>query len=307
MPHALAPVARFVGHLCRLGLAFIFLSAGGLKALDPNGFAHEVAQYGLLQGGLATAFAYVMIPVEVALGVALLLNFRTVRSLSAAIVLLLMFVGAIGFAIVTDRPVEDCGCFGRYTPRTLQQSLVEDLGFLAAGLFGLSVLRGARTEREVPRTGRWKGPVVAAVALLSGVFTVASPRLPLDDVATILRPGVSWDGLGIALAEADLGEGRWLVALLALDQAPSAAAVEELNAMAGDAPYRIVGLYAEDDAVYNEFFWTKGPAFPLYHIAPSDMKQLQRRLPRFAAVSGGEVRETWTGVPTEEQVERALR
>jgi len=307
MRGTLRPVLRGAGHLCRLGLAAVFLIAGCIKALDPEGFAREISQYGIFEGGLARAFAYVMIPVEVALGVALLLNFRPVRSLSAAILLLLMFIGAIGFAIVMERPVEECGCFGRYTPRTPQQTLAEDVGFLAMGVFGLATLGGGRGAARAGGTGKWKGAVVASVALLSGAFTVASPRLPIDDIATMLRPGLGWSDLGIPLAEADLAQGRWLVALLALDEESSAVAVERLNAIADGAPYPIVGLYDDDDAIYNEFFWTRGPAFPLYHIAPSDMRQLNRTLPRFAALSEGKVMATWSTVPSEEQVEQALR
>lgn len=304
MPPVVTPagrVLRIVGHLCRLALAWVFLFAGAIKALDPDGFAAEVGQYGIVTGTLASGLAYILIPVEVALGAALLLNFRPTIALAASTLLMAIFIGAIGYALATDRPLQGCGCFGRAVVRTPQQTLVEDLVFLAAGVVGLAALRGAGEGR------RWKAAAVGVVALASGAFVAASPSLPLDDVATELKPGVLWADLGVALAEADLTQGRHIVVLLGMRDEASAAAIEPLNELAASGRFPMIGLHGEDEAAYNEFFWSRGPAFPIYALASSDMKRLHRRLPRLFAVADGTVTATWGAIPPAGELEEALR
>src|SRR6267142_2496014 len=105
MPSPAPVLFRMLGHVCRLGLSGVFLLAGLLKALDPEGFTHEIIQYGILGGAMARLLAYVLIPVEVVAGVALLINFRPDLSFSVAASLMLMFIGAVGFAIITDQPL----------------------------------------------------------------------------------------------------------------------------------------------------------------------------------------------------------
>jgi len=69
---------------------------------------------------------------------------------------------------------------------------------------------------------------------------------------------------------------------------------------------QLIGLYADDYAAYNEFFWTRGPAFPLYHATSSDLRRLHRRLPRFFTLKDGVVTATWPEPPTPQQVTGAL-
>jgi len=299
---------RLAGHLCRLLLAAVFLTAGLLKALDPEGFAREVSSYGILAGSAATVFAYLLIPVEVAVGSALLVNFRAVSSLGIASALMLLFIGAISFALITDQPLEACGCFGRNMPRTPQQTLAEDVGFLAAGLFGVFALRsGAAAGPVIASASRWKAPALAATALASTAFVIASPHLPIDDVATALRPGVTWESLGVALAETDLSKGNHLVVIMGMKEASTAAALPQLNSLAATGRVPLVGLYADDDSAYGQFFWTHGPAFPLYHVSPPDLGRMHRRLPRLFALRSGVVTATWEQMPDEGQIREALQ
>ena len=307
MPSRVPAFFRFLGHVCRLGLSGVFLLAGLLKALDPEGFTHEILQYGIVSGATARVLAYVLIPVEVVAGVALLINFRPALSFSVAASLMLMFIGAVGFAIVTDQPLTECGCFGRNTPRTPKQTLVEDVGFLAAALVGLVALRGPSAPGGAgAKAGRWKAPVLAASALASGAFVIVSPRLPIDDLSTALRPGVHWADLNVALAEVDLEKDSHLVVLMGMRDTATVEALDRLNKLASSGRVPVVGLYEDDDAAYNEFFWTRGPAFPLYHAAASDLGRLHRRLPRLFLLKDGEVRATWNEVPTEDQIANAL-
>jgi len=283
-----------VYHLCRLLLAFVYLASGLLKALDPEGFGAEVARYGLLQGSVASVFAYTLIPLELAVGAALLLNYRGLLGFPAATCLMIMFIGAVGFAIATDQPLEGCGCFGRSVQRTPAQTLAEDFGFLAAGLLGL--FAGGRQGRAMgPRpTRRWKIATVAAVVLTTSAFVLASPHLPIDDIATALRPGVTWEDLGVTLPDVKLSGGTHVVAVMGMTDAASADALPVLNALAKEGT-SVVGLYDDGEEAYTQFFWNLGPAFPLHYVAPTDLKQLYRRRPRFFALREGAVIGTWTG------------
>lgn len=291
---------RFVGHLCRLGLAVVFLTAGALKMLDPEGFAREVAQYGILPESVTGLFASILLPIEVAVGAALLLNFRPVLALSLAIGMLVLFIGAIGFALATDQPLEACGCFGRNINRTPSQTLIEDCLFLAAALLGLAGLRGVRTS------SRWKGAVLVMVVVASSAFVIASPHLPIDDLATSIHPGARWVELGVGLAEVDLGKEGHLVAIMGMKDDATAAQLPSLNALASAGRFSVVGLHGDEDDAYNEFFWSRGPAFPIYKVTASDLRVMHRRLPRCFAVKDGTVTATWPGVPSAEAAAAAL-
>lgn len=300
---------RAFGHLCRLLLAFVFLSAGVLKALDPEGFAREIAGYGILPASpswLAPLSAHILIPVEVAVGAALLLNFRPVPSLALASGLMLVFIGAITFALATGQPLENCGCFGRNMPRSPQATLAEDAGFLAAGLAGIVAFRRSRPLAAARDGWRWKGAVLLLVVAASAVFAVASPALPIDDFVTALKPGVRWEELGIPVAEIDLGQGGHLVALLGMRDPASAGALGGLNELAASGRYSVIGLHSDDEAAYNEFFWQQGPAFPLYHASPGDLRRLHRRLPRYFALKAGVVTATWDTLPDRTELARVL-
>ena len=281
-------------HLCRLLLAFVYLASGALKALDPQGFAVEVARYGLLQGTASTSFAYVLIPLELVVGAALLVDYRGFLGMSSAVCLMIMFIGAVGFAIATDQPLEGCGCFGRSVQRTPAQTLMEDFGFLAAGLIGLFAGR-RRVVATAPRSPRrWKAATVVSVLLSSSAFVAASLHLPIDNIATALRPGVTWKELGVTLPDVPLSSGTHLVAVMSMTDQTSAEALPTLNALAASG-ISVVGLYDDGEEAYNQFFWNLGPAFRLHYVAPSDLKQLYRSRPRFFALKEGAVVATWTG------------
>lgn len=308
----MSALLRIPGIVCRLVLAAVFLAAGWFKSLDPAGFAQEISQYGILGGSLAQGAAYALIPFELALGTALLVNWRPRVTHAVAGGLLLLFIGAIGFALATGKPLEGCGCFGRAIPRTPSQTLAEDALLVAAAALGWLLRGGTPARRTAPAVSRppglepvWKTATVLAMAVLSGAFALASPRLPLDDLVTELAPGVVWNDLGVALAEEDLSKGRWLVVLLALKEEASAASLQRLNALAS-AGEPVIGLYADDEAAHTEFLFTRGPAFPLYTVSPGDLKRLHRRLPRLFALVEGKVTATWAEPPTAEALHAAL-
>ncbi len=82
--------------------------------------------------------------------------------------------------------------------------------------------------------------------------------------------------------------------------------MEGINAIAMNGNLDVLALYSGDEEEYGVFFWTQGPAFPLYHVAPTDLGLLHRRLPRYFALSNGVVKATWATLPTEQEAVEVL-
>ena len=117
-------------HLLRLILAAIFLYAAVLKALDPVGFAGQVAAYRLLPyaGNLLVAAALPY--VELVLGLLLLAN-RMVRPAALLLVVLNgVFIVALASAWARGLQI-DCGCFHPESATTPQVAIVRDILFVA--------------------------------------------------------------------------------------------------------------------------------------------------------------------------------
>lgn len=307
MAPALSITLRTAGHICRLALAGVLLFAGVLKALDPEALARESAQYGILPDAATLPFAMILIPLEIVVGTALLLDWRRVLSIGAACGMMALFISAIGFALATDRPLQGCGCFGSRIPRTPAETLAEDAGLLLAGLFALWALERLPARRGAAIARRpWKGAAVAGVAVASTLFTLASPRLPIDNLATALAPGRQWKDLGLSFAERDFSRGRHFVAILGLKDEASGAAIHALNGIASAGTWETAGLHAVEEEALVEFTFMRGPAFPLIAASPSDLQRLYRRLPRFFAVSEGRIAATWSELPDVADVRAAL-
>lgn len=95
--------------IMRIGLAALFLYAGGIKLLDPKAFARIIAAYEIVPDALLPFVAIGLPALEVLAGLALLFDIR--GSLTVISGLLLLFVCVLGYGIIKDLDV-DCGCFG---------------------------------------------------------------------------------------------------------------------------------------------------------------------------------------------------
>ncbi len=95
-------------HALRLGLACIFIYAGFIKLLDPRAFAHAIAQYDLIPEGLLAVVAVGLPALELLAGLGLIFEVR--GSLTIIAILLLIFLGILGYAVWHHLDI-DCGCF----------------------------------------------------------------------------------------------------------------------------------------------------------------------------------------------------
>lgn len=305
--------------LCALAVGGTFVAAGAMKSLDVEGFARDITLHKIIGPGLSAVAARVLVPFELAVGVAAILGYRRRLALGLLGLSLVVFVGATGWAWANGN-TEGCGCFGRFASRTPLAVIVEDALLLAACGIGIVLAprtpaRGAGsggtasgvTAQGEPApgagTGRWRGAVVAAIAVAATVFTFASPYLPIDSIATALRPGVSLSDLGLAQIAGNLDQGDRLLAILVLDEEPSRKAVAELNALAqvpGAPPISALTAAPEDKRA--EFFFSYGPTFELLEVPSADLRRLYRRAPRVFQVHNGAVLRVWDTIPSAKEL-----
>jgi uncharacterized membrane protein YphA (DoxX/SURF4 family) len=134
----------WISTVARLGLAAVFLIAGGLKVGDLAASGRAVNAYDLMPYDTAKLVGAVQPFLEIALGLLLLIGLATRLSASISAVLLVIFIGGIISAWARGRQI-DCGCFskgGELTGgRTAEYGpeILRDLGFLV--LAGILLLK----------------------------------------------------------------------------------------------------------------------------------------------------------------------
>ncbi|MCB9378918.1 MAG: hypothetical protein H6511_09185 [Holophagales bacterium] len=296
-----------LGYLGGALLGAVLLVAVWAKAIDPNAFVEQIRAEGLEILLPARAIALLVLALEAALGVALLVNVRRLPVLVTATALVLFFLFLTGRNWYRTEqglvePGSACGCFGNLVERTPEQAFVSDLLLLVPGL--------ALAWFGRPGAGRglgWRAGAVALAAGGSALFAWQAPGLPLDDLATRLRPGVElasicagMDAERVCLTHLvpDLAEGRHLVVLADVRAESFAGVAEKLNAykLAGGEPAPMVlADFTADEQ--RTLFWTLAPAFDLHETPAAMMRPLYRSLPRSFVVEDGRVTETWAGLP----------
>ncbi len=140
----------------RLAIGAVFLYAGVVKGLDPQGFAKAIYNYRILPDGLINPMAIVLPWVEVVVGASLLMGLWVLGGSLLASGLLAAFAAALGLNLARGLDI-DCGCFS--TAGTGQGDtlwyLVRDLGLLAMSLQVLLCDRQlgsvSRLMKRIPR------------------------------------------------------------------------------------------------------------------------------------------------------------
>jgi uncharacterized membrane protein YphA (DoxX/SURF4 family) len=98
--------------IARLLLSALFLFSGIIKMFDPRGFSITVAKFGMLPRQLVKPFAYALPVVEAIIGAALLLRYQLAWSGIAAAALIAISEIGIAGALIKQKKIENCGCFG---------------------------------------------------------------------------------------------------------------------------------------------------------------------------------------------------
>jgi uncharacterized membrane protein YphA (DoxX/SURF4 family) len=141
----------WISTVARLGLAAVFLIAGGLKVTDLAASGRAVNAYKLMSYDNAKLVGAVQPFLEIALGLLLLIGLAVRLSAAIAAVALVIFIAGIVSAWARGLQI-DCGCFskgGELTGgRTAEYGIeiLRDVGFLA--LAGILLVK-PRTKYSV--------------------------------------------------------------------------------------------------------------------------------------------------------------
>lgn len=298
----------WIGTLGAIALGAVFLFAAWAKALDPEGFVAQIRAQGLELLLPAQTLAFLALALEAGLGVALLTGIRRLWVLVPTALLIVFFLFLTGRDYYrAERGLApasaSCGCFGNLVERTPKEAFWQDLGLLGIP-FTLALV-------GLPRGGRRFPPLrTALTALVAGgavLFAAKAPELPLDNLATRLKPGVrladlcAGQGPGTTclnhLSEG-LDRGEHWVVLADLDTPAFTRSVPALNAWA-DASRKppLVVLSSSAPERHTAFQWKFGPSFPIVDAPEALLRPLYRRLPRSFRVQDGTVTATFDGLP----------
>jgi uncharacterized membrane protein YphA (DoxX/SURF4 family) len=302
------PFLWWVGTFAGAFLGCVLLFAVWAKMIDPGAFATQIHTEGLDFLIPAQGVALIALALEAGLGLALLLGVRRKWVLIPATLLVAFFLSLTGrawwlAAHGLREAGESCGCFGNLVQRTPAQAFWQDLALLVPAL----LLAWVGRERQPPLFPPVRTAVAVLGALAAAIFAWKAPALPLDDLATRLRPGVQVGGV-CAGEEAqrvcldslipELRQGENLVVMARLDDDGLTKSVDALNAYAGAAGNPALWLLTSSTAEQQRaFFWKWGPAFQIREAPPELLRPLYRRLPRSFAVRDGRVTRTFAGLP----------
>ena len=294
-----------IGYLGALFLGVV-LSIGGLtKVVDPQAFAEQIRIEGLDFAFPADVVALIGLGLELGLGTALVLGIRRLWIMIPAGALVALFLVLTGRSYwnfshgIVDESLS-CGCFGNLVDRTPAEAFWQDLFLMVPALLVAFLIR-PETPFPVKRVG-----LTAAVILGSVSFAWKAPELPLDDLATQLKPGKvareicsgsEENRLCLTDLVPGIEEGMHIVVLADLSSPEFGAAVEDLNeyTLSGQGPTLWV-LSSSPPEEHRLFFWQWGPAFQILEAPRSLLRPLYRSLPRSFLLSNGTVIRTFSGL-----------
>ncbi|GLH95754.1 MauE/DoxX family redox-associated membrane protein [Phytohabitans aurantiacus] len=133
-------VRPWLGTLARLGLAAVWLVAGGTKVGDLAASGRAVNAYDVMPYDIAKVVGAALPFVEIALGLLLLAGVATRVAAGISTALLVVFIAGIASAWARGLQI-DCGCFGSGGQLAAGQSptygpeIARDLGFLVLAGF----------------------------------------------------------------------------------------------------------------------------------------------------------------------------
>jgi len=303
---------RRIGTVAGMFLGAVLLFAAWAKMIHPTAFVEQITTEGLDFLFSATTVAFVALALEIGIGLALVLGLRRNWILIPATLLVVFFVFLTGRAYwkfeqgLLDES-EVCGCFGNLVARTPAQAFWQDLLLLVPPLV-LAFFGRMKSPRRVPGI---RLAVVAAAVVGGLLFAWKAPDLPLDDLATRLKPGVATAELCAGAPDDpeylcldgivwELDEGEHLVVLADIEDPSMEEVVPVLNEYAESLPEVPVWVVsASTPEAHRAFYWQWAPSFEVREAPKPMLAPLYRTLPRSFRVVDGRVVETFSGLPPE--------
>jgi len=285
----------------------VLLSAAFMKMMDMDLFIRQMRDYGIISDYLLLSISgRGLIVLECTLGVGLLLFYRPRLTLLFTSALLLIFVGATGWAWFTNA-TEECGCFGTWVSRTPAEAALEGLILLA-----LTVTAWLMSRPSQKPEGRAKAWILTAVCL-------AGLTLPLASGSQLTRTVPNQNGTGDiplggfqiqGLESVDLEHGDYLMVLMDTDCSHCRDAVTELNWLAEDPGLPgVIGLSFNGEDRLKAFREELQVIFPIGQITEEDFWRLlgHGNVPRTLLVRDSVVQEVWDiEIPDEHTVKSIL-
>lgn len=311
-----------VSKAARIGqivIGVIYLVSGAVKIWEPVLFYWESIPYTQIIGvgkdnwEMATAaakMATLLGPIEFALGLALLFNWRPRLSLPLASLLMAFFTGLMVKAWQMGASI-DCGCFGALVERSPGEAAVEDGVMLAVVMFAWwGMYRSAQQEPSDVAGTNWWGtgglPVwpqasrIVLGALVLGLVVGGARMLPeMERIEqSDLKSGVRLTGLNLKGVEVDLLQGEYIVELFSPACGHCMDAVPKINMLAQDPDIpRVIALttYPQDSPQMVEFKKRLQPRFDIATVSQTDFFRLTfgHGYPRLAYVKDGVVQSVW--------------
>lgn len=165
-----------------LGLVFIF--SGAVKAIDPLGTVYKIEDYLKAFEGFFTnllpaaeAAAWVLIVLELLLGVCMVLNVRT-KCTSWIALLFYCVMTPLTLYIALTNPVSDCGCFGDAIVLTNWQTFWKNVVLIV-----LAIILVALRKSTHPLWRGWMELVIATTTIAAAIsFMIwTKQHLPIKD------------------------------------------------------------------------------------------------------------------------------
>ena len=304
-----------IGLAASILLGALFLVATFGKVVNPAYFTEYVRGQGLDFILPAAFIAPLALAVEAALGVALILGVRRWWNLVPTGLLIGLFIFLTGreyfdYLSGNSDPAASCGCFGHLLERNPVQAFWQDLLVLVP-LFVLSVV-GRETEGDTfPRVRT--SVVLASFIGVLGLYHIA-PNLPLDNLATHLKPEVKVADLCVGQGRSELcvgvlfpefEQGEHVVVMSDLDHHAFAHRVADLNEFAlNSVDTTVWGITSAQQEAIDSFSLINALSFQIRQAPVELLRPLYRRLPRSFIVRDGMVTKTYDGLPPLQELAR---
>ncbi len=294
-----------IGRTAQIIIGMVFLTAGLIKAWEPALFFWNVASYADLLANFLTYpwkqffihwqplvyASLLVIPLEVALGTALVCNWRPRQILAIAMALMLTFVILMASAWNAGG-TDSCGCFGDLVERSPGQAVIEDLillGILILGWLAISERPHRKHSRIIVLIA-----VIIALSLGGTRLALQSERLRDSD----LLPGVRLTGVHPLGMTVNLMKGNLLLELISPACNHCGASISLMNDYLTQLPsLQIVALTStpQDTPELRYFRDWWHPHFPIGTISMSEFLRLTHghSTPRLALIHNGVIQNTW--------------
>lgn len=181
-------MGRILDWVSRIIVGGLFIFSGLIKLNDPIGTQIKMEEYFEVFATDFGSFFHVFVPwaleigmimiiLEVALGVAVLINYR-MQTTTWVLLLLMLFFTFLTFYSAYFNKVTDCGCFGDAIKLTPWESFYKDIFLM---VFVLHLFRHRKRMDPVLRTMEGHAVVggVALISLILGVYAIQ--HLPFID------------------------------------------------------------------------------------------------------------------------------